>query len=51
MSQPHWVEYTIYIGLAENEEQAEKAKEAKKDAAEAKTKLMDKAPAIVGLGG
>ena len=49
MSQPHWVEYTIYIGLAENEEQAEKAKEAKKDAAEAKTKLMDKAPAIVGL--
>ena len=49
MSQPHWVEYTLYIGLAENEEQAEKAKQAKKDAAEARMKISEEAPAIVGL--
>ena len=49
MSQPHWVEYTLYIGLAENEEQAEKAKQAKEDAAEAKMKIREEAPVIVGL--
>ena len=49
MSSPHWIEYTIYIGLAENEEQAEKAKEAKKDAAEAKMKISDEAPSVIGL--
>ncbi len=47
MSQPHWVEYIIYIGLSEG--QAEKADEAKKDAAEAKMKMSDEAPVILGL--
>ena len=49
MSQPHWVRYTIYIGLAESEEDSEKAKEAKKEAAEAKMEISDKAPTIQGL--
>ena len=49
MSSPHWIEYTIYIGLTENGEQAEKAKEAKKDAAEAKMKISDEAPSVIGL--
>ena len=49
MSQPHWIEYTIYVGLGEGEGQAEKAKEAKKAAAEAKVKMSEEAPTIVGL--
>ena len=49
MSQPHWVQYVLYIGLAENSEQSEKAREAKKDAAEARMKISDEAPAIMGL--
>lgn len=49
MSQPHWIEYTIYIGLNSASEQGEKSKEAKKDAAEAKMKISDEAPAIIGL--
>lgn len=49
MSQPHWIEYTIYVGLGEGEGQAEKAKEAKKAAAEAKVKISEEAPVIIGL--
>ena len=49
MSQPHWIEYTIYVGLGEGEGQAEKAKEAKKAAAEAKVKMSEEAPTIIGL--
>lgn len=49
MSQPHWVEYTIYIGKAESAADAAQAKEAKKEAAEAKMKISDKAPTINGL--
>ncbi|MBQ1396673.1 MAG: hypothetical protein IIY84_05125, partial [Eubacterium sp.] len=49
MSQLHWVEYVIYVGKAENEADAEQAKEAKKEAAEAKMKISDKAPTILGL--
>ena len=50
MSQPHWITYTIYIGKAETAADAQKAKEAKKEAAEAKLKISDKAPTIIGLG-
>lgn len=49
MSQPHWIEYTIYVGLGEGDGQSEKAKEAKKDAAEAKVKMSEAAPTIIGL--
>lgn len=49
MSQPHWVEYTIYIGLGEGSGDSGKAKEAKQEAAEAKMKISDEAPTIVGL--
>lgn len=49
MSQPHWIEYTIYIGLAENPEDAGDNAKAKQDAAEAKMKISDEAPTIVGL--
>ena len=47
MSQPHWIEYVIYIGLSEG--QAGKANEAKQDAAKAKMKISDEAPTILGL--
>lgn len=49
MSQEHWVEYTIYIGLAETAEEGEKAQEAKKEAAEAKMEISEEAPTIIGL--
>ena len=49
MSQPHWVKYNIYIGKAETKAEAEKAKEAKKEAAEAKVEMSEKAPTITGL--
>ncbi len=49
MSQPHWIEYTIYVGKAESAEDAAKVQAAKKEAAEAKLKMSDTAPTIIGL--
>ena len=49
MSQPHWIDYIIYIGLAETPADAEKAQDAKKEAAEAKMEMSDEAPTILGL--
>ena len=49
MSQAHWVEYTIYIGLAEADGGSGSAEEAKQDAAEAKMTIGDEAPVILGL--
>ena len=49
MSQVHWVEYSIYIGKAESAEDMAKVQEAKKDAAKARLKISEKAPAITGL--
>lgn len=49
MSQPHWIEYTIYVGKAESAEEAAKVQAARKEAAEAKLKMSDTAPTIIGL--
>ena len=49
MSQAHWVEYTIYIGLAAAGDGSGGAEEAKQDAAEARMKISDEAPTILGL--
>lgn len=49
MSQAHWIEYTIYIGLAEADGGSGSAEEAKQDAAEAKMTISDEAPVILGL--
>lgn len=49
MSQPHWIQYSIYIAKADSKAAVKAAKEAKKDAAEVKNKLTDQAPEILGL--
>ena len=49
MSQPHWIQYKIYIGKSGAGVTAKDSKEIKEEAAKAKMKLTDKAPEISGL--